>query len=59
MSYGALDRHLGMLAALLGRHDRAIAHFRAARDRDAEMGCTAWQEHTRRQLDRLTSRAGH
>ena len=39
MSYGAIDRHLGGLAAVLGRRDAAIAHLRAAIDRNAELGC--------------------
>ena len=30
MSYGAIDRHLGGLAALLGRSETAITHLRAA-----------------------------
>jgi DNA-binding SARP family transcriptional activator len=43
--FGALDRHLGYLAALLGRRDDAIAHLRAGIDRDAQMGCTVWRLH--------------
>ena len=37
MSYGAIDRHLGGLAAVLGRRDEAIAHLHAAIDRNAEL----------------------
>jgi hypothetical protein len=52
-SYGAVDRHLGGLAALLGRHDLAIAHLRAAIDRNAELGCVVWRVHAQRQLHRM------
>jgi DNA-binding SARP family transcriptional activator/tetratricopeptide (TPR) repeat protein len=52
-SYGAVDRHLGGLAAVLGRRDAAIRHLRTAIDRDAELGCTVWRLHGQRQLHRL------
>ena len=39
-SYGAVDRHLGGLAALLGRRDDAERHLRAAIARNDELGCT-------------------
>ena len=52
-SFGSADRHLGGLAALLGRHDDAAAHLRAAIARDEEMGCSVWSEHGRRALERL------
>jgi DNA-binding SARP family transcriptional activator len=45
VSYGAVDRYLGNLAALLGRRDAAIAHLRAGIDRDAALGCTVWRLH--------------
>ena len=44
-SYGAVDRHLGGLAALLGRRDDAERHLRAAIARNHELGCTVWAEH--------------
>ena len=50
MSYGAIDRHLGGLAAVLGRRDAAIAHLRAAIDRNAALGCTVWRLHSQRRL---------
>jgi hypothetical protein len=53
MSYGAVDRHLGGLAALLGRRDAAIAHLRTAIDRNAELGCTVWRFHSQRRLHRV------
>jgi hypothetical protein len=53
-SYGAVDRHLGGLAALLGRHDDAERHLRAAIVRNDELGCDVWREHTERWLHSLT-----
>ena len=53
MSYGAIDRQLGGLAALLGRRDAAIAHLHAAIERDGELGCTVWRLHSRRLLARI------
>jgi DNA-binding SARP family transcriptional activator len=50
VSYGALDRHLGGLAAVLDRRDDAIGHLRAAIDRDAGLGCTVWRLHAQRRL---------
>ncbi len=52
-SYGAVDRHLGGLAALLGRGDDAVRHLRAAIDRNEELGCTVWRQHSQRWLDRI------
>ena len=53
MSYGAIDRHLGGLAAVLGRHEAAIAHLRAAIDRNAELGCTVWRLRSQIGLQRI------
>jgi tetratricopeptide (TPR) repeat protein len=53
ISYGAIDRQLGSLAALLGRRDEAIRHLRTAIDRDAELGCTVWRLHGQRRLHEL------
>ena len=53
-SYGAVDRHLGGLAALLGRRDDAERHLRAAIARNHELGCTAWAEHAERRLRVVT-----
>ena len=52
-SYGAVDRHLGGLAALLGRRDDAVRHLRAAIARNHELGCTVWAEHAERELSAL------
>jgi hypothetical protein len=57
MSYGAIDRHLGGLAALLGDTAAAIAHLRAGIDRDAELGCAVWRLHGLRALHRLAPSA--
>jgi tetratricopeptide (TPR) repeat protein len=52
-SLGAVDRHLGGLAAVLGRRDDATEHLRAAIDRDAELGCRVWRLHGQRRLHEL------
>ncbi len=49
-SYGAVDRHLGGLAGLLGRRDDAERHLRTAITRNQELGCTVWAEHAERWL---------
>jgi tetratricopeptide (TPR) repeat protein len=54
-SYGAVDRHLGGLAALLGRRDDAVRHLRDAIRRNHDLGCPVWGEHARRWLDRLAA----
>ncbi|HSJ91623.1 MAG TPA: AAA family ATPase [Ilumatobacter sp.] len=45
---GAVDHHLAVLAAALGRHDDAIAHGRAALAMHETLGAVAWAD-----LDRL------
>jgi len=55
-SYGAADRPLGGLAALLGRHEAAVGHLRAAIHRNEELGATAWAHHARRLLEAITER---
>ena len=50
MSFGAIDRHLGCLAAVLGERDAALAHLRAAIERNAQLGCTVWRVHSQRAL---------
>ena len=52
-SYGAVDRALGGLAALLGRREAAESHLRAAIVRNHELGCTVWAEHAERRLSTL------
>ena len=44
--YGAADRYLGMLAATLGDHDRAIEHFERALAFNRAMDATTWVAHT-------------
>jgi DNA-binding SARP family transcriptional activator len=52
-SYGAVDRALGGLAALLGREDDAVAHLGRAIRRNEEMGCVSWRERAERDLERI------
>ena len=52
-SYGAVDRHLGGLAALLGRRDDAERHLHAAIARNHELGCTVWAGHAEHLLATL------
>jgi DNA-binding CsgD family transcriptional regulator/tetratricopeptide (TPR) repeat protein len=44
--YGAADRYLGLLAATLGDHDRAVEHFEQALALNRRMGATTWVAHT-------------
>jgi DNA-binding CsgD family transcriptional regulator len=44
--YGAADRYLGMLAALLGERERAVAHFERALELNHSMGARTWLAHT-------------
>jgi tetratricopeptide (TPR) repeat protein len=52
-SYGAVDRHLGGLAALLGRREDAVHHLRAAIVRNDELGCAVWRLHSQWWLQRI------
>jgi DNA-binding SARP family transcriptional activator len=52
-SFGSIDRHLGGLAALLGRRDDAARHLRAGIARDEAMGCAVWAARGRRWLEEL------
>jgi len=49
-SLGAIDRHLGLLASLMGRDDEARRHFGAAVALDEAMGCAVWAEKSRSRL---------
>jgi hypothetical protein len=51
-SYGSIDRHLGGLAALLGRGEDAERHLRAGIAHDEEMGCIVWAARGRSRLER-------
>jgi DNA-binding NarL/FixJ family response regulator len=44
--YGAADRYLGVLAATMGDHARAIEHFERATTRNREIGAITWLAHT-------------
>jgi DNA-binding CsgD family transcriptional regulator/tetratricopeptide (TPR) repeat protein len=44
--YGAADRYLGMLAAVLGEDARAEAHFESALALNRDMGADTWLAHT-------------
>jgi DNA-binding CsgD family transcriptional regulator/tetratricopeptide (TPR) repeat protein len=44
--YGSADRYLGMLAATMGKRDRAEEHFERALAQNREMGAPAWLAHT-------------
>lgn len=53
-SYGAVDRTLGRLAALLGRRPDAVRHLEdAVRINDA-LGCVVWRAHAERDLARIS-----
>jgi DNA-binding CsgD family transcriptional regulator len=44
--YGAADRYLGLLAATLGDHKRAVEHFEQALAVNRDMGAATWVAHT-------------
>jgi DNA-binding CsgD family transcriptional regulator len=44
--YGAADRYLGMLAAVLGEPGRAEEHFEQAIEQNRRMGASTWVAHT-------------
>jgi DNA-binding CsgD family transcriptional regulator len=44
--YGAADRYLGMLAAMLGEPGRAEEHFEHAMELNRRMGALTWVAHT-------------
>jgi hypothetical protein len=54
VSYGAVDRTLGGLAALLGRRDDAVRHLHTAIRRNDELGCTVWRLRAQQRLQRIT-----
>jgi DNA-binding CsgD family transcriptional regulator len=51
--YGATDRYLGMLAAVLGEWADAEAHFEAALDLNARLGAQTWLAHTAYEYGRM------
>ncbi len=44
--YGAADRYLGLLAATIGDHQRAVVHYERAVAFNREMGATTWLAHS-------------
>jgi DNA-binding CsgD family transcriptional regulator len=44
--YGAMDRYLGMTAAVLGEWERSEEHFRAALALNTRLGARTWLAHT-------------
>jgi hypothetical protein len=53
LNYGAVDRHLGGLSAVLGRPDAAIVHYERAIALDASAGLQPWVDRARAGLARL------
>ena len=51
--YGAADRHLGMLAATLGKWERAAEHFERALELNRRMGAATWLAHTEYEYARM------
>ncbi|MFL5831839.1 MAG: ATP-binding protein [Solirubrobacteraceae bacterium] len=54
-SYGAVDRTLGGLAALLGRERDAVRHLEDAIRLDESRGAAVWRAHAERRLMTLTA----
>lgn len=57
-TYGSCSRHLGGLAALIGRPDDAVAHYEDAIRRDQADGLRPWVVRSRRGLARTLHAAG-
>jgi DNA-binding CsgD family transcriptional regulator len=51
--YGAADRYLGMLAAVLGESELAEQHFDAALELNRQMGARTWLAHTAYEYGRV------
>jgi hypothetical protein len=54
---GSVARHLGLLAATLGRRHEAAEHFRRAVAENEEMGFAPWAERARADLERVVGAA--
>lgn len=55
---GSIARHLGLLAAAMGRWDDAVRHFEDALEANERIGPRPWLAHTQRDLARtLDARA--
>jgi hypothetical protein len=53
-SYGAVDRTLGGLAALLGRTTDAMRHLKNAIQINDTLGCAVWRDHAERHLRQIS-----
>lgn len=58
VSYGSVERHLGMLAATAGRWQTSVRHFEAAIDSDARTGAVPWLAHARERYAAMLERRG-
>jgi DNA-binding CsgD family transcriptional regulator len=56
--YGAADRYLGMLSAVMGNWDTAQVHFEAALALNRRMGAHTWTAHTAYQFARMLRARG-
>jgi DNA-binding SARP family transcriptional activator len=56
---GAMARYLGVLAAMLGHEDDAIAHYRAAVATDEATGAPGWAAYAKAELADLLERLGN
>ena len=54
-NYGAIDRHLGILAAVLGRKQDAIRHLENAIRLNEALGCMVWRAHAQRHLSLIAA----
>jgi len=57
-SVGALDRYLGILCAVAGRHDDAERYFIRALDQNEQMGARPWRVHTQVDYSRALRQRG-
>ncbi|HEY7729395.1 MAG TPA: AAA family ATPase, partial [Gaiellaceae bacterium] len=57
-SAGAMARHLGVLAAILGRDEEAVAHLRAAIEIDEASGGRPWVAYAQAELADVLDRQG-
>jgi DNA-binding CsgD family transcriptional regulator len=56
--YGAADRYLGMLAAVMGEAGLAEEHFERAMEQNRRMGASTWVAHTAYEYGRFLLRRG-
>jgi tetratricopeptide (TPR) repeat protein len=53
VSFGAVDRYLGLLAQTMGQYQRARGHFQAALEVNRRMGALPWTAHTQHEYAQL------